>query len=247
MRSRSLFGRHFRRERDRNKIPCRGGWHVMRFELLEARQLLAADFGWQAAGHSISDDAQAVPAMVAWQADAAATPPALMNSSADVARRLHEEASELPPSDVIDTLRTVKDIDALRDGNGAAGLPAPGDEDVNARTMVFDFLGDGSSKPDLPGASQGDDRGQLLDAMMETFRGGEARATPGPRQGILPTRTATKIRSEIRLRESAGRKTMKASIGSALEIKMATALFTLSEVGKPGTFRSIPPRAAQPS
>ena len=122
---------------------------MIRFESLEARQMLAADFGWQAAGYSISDHSQAVPAMVASQANTVATPAALKNFSADVATRLHEGASNLPPSDVIDTLRVIKDIDHIRDGDGAAGMPAPGNEDIDPRTMVFDLFGMTSIAPVL--------------------------------------------------------------------------------------------------
>lgn len=174
MRSSFLFSGLRTREGRRGRLRGRGRSRVMRFESLEARQMLAADSGWQAATYSIADDAQAVPAMVAQQADPVETPAALNDPTSDGASQLLAQASELPPSDAIDTLRILKDIDAMRDGNAAAGLPEPGDETIDP----FQLLGEGSSHPDLPGTSQGDDRGQMLDAMMGTFRGGASQGDP---------------------------------------------------------------------
>jgi hypothetical protein len=151
----------------------------MRFEPLEVREMLAADSGWQAASYSMADDAQPISVVVAQPAPAADAHASLNGPLSDAASQLLAGASDLPPSDVIDTLRILRDLDAIQEyENGAAGLPGPGEEDVDPRTMVFDFFGEGSSKPELPGASQGDDRGQMLDAMLETFRGGASQSNP---------------------------------------------------------------------
>src|SRR5262245_17539102 len=144
----------------------------MRFESLEARRTLAADFGSQAADYSIPDGAQTLGASEVSSG----------NRGAPFAEDLFNAAG-ISAADAleIEALRILKDIDAILDGNKAAALPEQGDENVDPMT----FLGDGSSRPDLPGASPGDPA-QMLEAMGETFRGAASHHSAWPSPGDSP-------------------------------------------------------------
>jgi hypothetical protein len=122
--------------------------------------------------------------MVAGQTDVADTPSALVDVSMDAAWRLAESAADLRDSDVVDTLRILKDLEAIEEyEQGAAELPEQGHEDVDPMTQADELVGGGSSNPGMPGMPSGGDRAQMLRCMMETFRRQGAGEGEGDSQG----------------------------------------------------------------
>jgi hypothetical protein len=142
----------------------------LRFEWLEGRQMLAADFGWQAAESSkFTDDAET--AAVAEQFSATETASLLKGAAADGPSLLLQEGSQAPSYASVGTLRTLQDYEAIAaGGDRAAGLPEQDHEAVDPLTMAGQLLGPRSSRPPLPGLPGAGGRGETLAGMLETFR-----------------------------------------------------------------------------